>query len=132
IGVPFLEGRRLANVAQTEAKTLEREFQDVGERRKGLGKYGKQSRGLLSNFGGREQGDVGRLVDRVRSGSLLILPLAAELQAMRAFLPRQVVGENVAAQQAALRGIGFVAETESGAVDFAIRASESPAVPPAF
>src|SRR5260370_11227547 len=50
IGVPFLEGRRLANVAQAEAKTLEREVQDVGEHRKGLGKYGKQTRQLLIHF----------------------------------------------------------------------------------
>ena len=54
--------------------------------------------------------------------------LAAEFEAMGAVLPGHVVGEDVAAREAALRRIGLIAEGDAGAFDQHVRPAEAQTV----
>ena len=72
-------------------------------------------------------GHVGGSIQGIGAGALLVFPFAAEFDAVVAALPGDVVGEDVAAAQPALRRIGLVAENHARAFHGDVRAAETDA-----
>ena len=127
VGLAALESGGLIDVPDTEGEGFEREAQDVGDGVERAGHEHRQRRRELPHFFGGEQRDVGGRIQRIGARAFQEFDLRAELHAVGGVLPRHVIGENIAAGEAALRGIGLIAEGHAGAFDGHVRPAQSEA-----